>query len=179
MSLANSLGTRIYFSSPSYSSYAFRPLNFRSPPVALNLTRRSFYSSGTFLGFQTENSATATTKLITIVPNIGHQSVRRETFETYDAPSYTEWHSQYTISGEVWATAELPATNPVNSPAYERKGDSIALNPLSRQATTEARQFLILSTEGLSVAVMPRPVDLFSGELDVEKAKGITLSQHT
>jgi nuclear pore complex protein Nup155 len=151
---------------------------FRSPPIAITLTQQSFYSSGTFLGVQTENSSTPTSKLITIVPNTGRQSVSRELFETYEAPSYHEWHCQEMMSSTVWTIAELPATNPVNSPSSGRKSDGIALNPLSRQAITEARQFLILTTSGLSTATMPQPVDLFSGELDVEKAAAIILSQN-
>ncbi|EIW68747.1 hypothetical protein TREMEDRAFT_63207 [Tremella mesenterica DSM 1558] len=177
--LTGYLGVRVYFT--VYPS-GFGPVFYRFPPqhLQLRLADHSFYSSGTFIGVQHPTSSpTPVSQLTFFVPNPGRQSSGRENFENYEPSVLQEWPVQDEISSQVWTIVEAHSTNPAFSPPSLRRTDGIAVSPLPRQSTTEARQFLILATSGLFWAVQPRPVDMLQSSLDSEKDAGVNIARMT
>nr|XP_018265732.1 nuclear pore complex protein Nup155 [Kwoniella dejecticola CBS 10117]OBR87890.1 nuclear pore complex protein Nup155 [Kwoniella dejecticola CBS 10117] len=166
-------GYRVYFS----TSNSFWPHIFRAPiPSQANLpvSPQSFYSSGTFMSVQHDNSAPMPqTQLSIAVPHCGRQSALRENLESYEAPAFQEWTTTEIIPSQVWTIVELPATNPAFAPPSLTRSDGIALSALPRQATTQSRDFLVLATSGLFWVSQPRPIDMLQDDLDLEKDAAI------
>ncbi|WVQ69011.1 uncharacterized protein L199_007223 [Kwoniella botswanensis] len=166
-------GYRVYFS----SSPSFWPICFRAPiPSQANLpvSSQSFYSSGTFISVQHDNTAPMPqTQLSIAVPHCGRQSSLRENLESYESPAFQEWTTTEIIPSQVWTIVELPLTNPAFSPPSLTNPNGIALSALPRQATTQSREFLVLATSGLFWISQPRPIDMLRDDLDLEKDAAI------
>nr|XP_019008734.1 nuclear pore complex protein Nup155 [Kwoniella pini CBS 10737]OCF47515.1 nuclear pore complex protein Nup155 [Kwoniella pini CBS 10737] len=166
-------GYRVYFTtSPSFWPHIFRP------PITsqanLPVSSQSFYSSGTFMSVQHDNSAPMPqTQLSIAVPHCGRQSALRENLESYEAPAFQEWTITEIIPSQVWTIVELPATNPAYAPPSLTRSDGIALSALPRQATTQSREFLVLATSGLFCVSQPRPIDMLQDDLELEKDAAI------
>ncbi|WWD22088.1 hypothetical protein CI109_106577 [Kwoniella shandongensis] len=173
-----STGNRIYFE----TSMSFGIPHARSPPSLSStpLATQSFYSSGTFIAVQHDTAAPLPqTHLTFTIPHSGRQSALRENYEAFEAPAFQEWTTTELIPSQVWSIVELPSTNPANSPPSLTKSDGIALNPLARQATTEARGFLVLATSGLFWVNQPRPIDMLQSDLELEKEIAISAVRTT
>lgn len=157
----------------------FQPIFRPAPADVFNqnrnpLSSQTTYSSGTFIGVQVDNSGpTAATRLIVTVPHSGRQSALRENHENYDPPILQEWIVSAQIPSQVWTVVEIPSGDPANAPFSLRLGSGRGLSELPRQATAEARQFLILATSGLYWATLPRPIDILQADLKIEKDNAI------
>ncbi|KAK8846777.1 hypothetical protein IAR55_005865 [Kwoniella newhampshirensis] len=173
-----STGNRIYFE----TSMTFGIPHARIPPSISStpLASQSFYSSGTFIAVQHDTAAPLPqTQLTFTIPHCGRQSALRENYEAFEAPAFQEWTTTELIPSQVWSVVELPSTNPANSPPSLTKSDGIVLNPLARQATTEARGFLVLATSGLFWVTQPRPIDMLQSDLEIEKDIAISAVRTT
>lgn len=166
-------GTRVYF-----GSYPFSPLAFRPPPLQqLKLSSQTFYSSGTFLGVQHLQGGTqASSRLTSVVPNPGSQTSARENFDSPEGAVLQEFAVQDDIPSQIWTIAEVPTTSPAAGPF---RSDGLALSPLPRQPTVEARQFLLLATSGLFWAVQSRPIDMVQLGLDSDRDQSILNARNT
>ncbi|WVR04455.1 hypothetical protein IAU60_001458 [Kwoniella sp. DSM 27419] len=166
-------GYRIYLSLDMGRTFSY----IREPvPSQANLptAEQSFYSSGTFIAVQHDTAAALPqTQLSFAVPNCGRQSAVRENFETLESAVLQEWFTTEIIPSQVWTIVEMPSTNPAYCPRSQLKPDGIALNSLSRQATSQAREFLVLATSGLFWVSQPRPIDMLSSDLEIEKDAAI------
>lgn len=151
-------------------------------PENIKLGDRSFYSSSTFFGVEdVRGTPTESSRLHVTIPNSGSQSAARENFNNPDIRQLQEWYQIDGMPSLVWSIAEVPAAKPSNLPPSLRRGGfgTVALNPLSRQATTEARTFLILSHSGISFAVQPRPLDMLSGDIELDKETAASVTKNT
>ncbi|WWC87143.1 uncharacterized protein L201_002029 [Kwoniella dendrophila CBS 6074] len=170
-------GCRVYFG----ISNGFWPLIFRNPiPSQANLpvSSQSFYSSGTYFSVQHDNSAPMPqTQLSIAVPYCGRQSALRENAESYEGPALQEWTTTEIIPSQVWTIVELPSTNPAFSAPSLTTSNGTVLSALPRQATTQAREFLVLATSGLFWVSQPRPIDMLQDDLDLEKDAAINAMQ--
>ncbi|WRT64996.1 uncharacterized protein IL334_001937 [Kwoniella shivajii] len=166
-------GHRVYFATtPSF----WPSFSRASLPSQANLpvSAQSFYSSGTFISVQHDNTApTPQTQLNFAVPNCGRQSALRENMDSYESPAFQEWTTTEVIPSQVWTIVELPSTNPAFSTPSLTRADGIALSPLPRQATTQSREFLVLATSGLFWVSQPRPIDMLQSDLELEKDAAI------
>ena len=90
-----------------------------------------------------------------------------------------EWLVQDSVPSQVWTVVEVSSTSPASAPASLQRNDGLSLTALARQATTEARQFLILATSGLFWAVQTRPIDMLQSDLESEKDGAIAIVRNT
>lgn len=164
-----------------FSAAPFSPVSIRHPAInSLNLAPQTLYSSGTLIGIQHDpNAPTPTTSLPCLVSHSGRQSTARENYENFEAPALQEWFVQDSVPSQVWTVVEVAATNPANGPSALLKNDGLALSALPRQATTEARQYLILATSGLFWIMQSRPIDMLQSDIEHEKDAAISLIRNT
>lgn len=171
------LGLRLFLHNTPTAYNAVTP---RQPPPNhdFQLTSTTTYSTGVLLGTAPDNSSgVAATRLHIFTPEIGHQSVNREYSNGGDRPYLIEYHTIQQIPSEVCAVVEVPATNPACGPiAYETQ-NAITLNPLSRQAATGPREFLILSPGGLYTFALNRPIDLVQEAMKQDRDGGYALAK--
>ena len=118
---------------------------------------------------------TPATQLPCLIANSGRQSAARENLENFELPYLQEWFVQEAISSQVWTIVEIGITNPANAATSSSRSDGLALSPLPRQASLDARQYLILATSGLFWAVQPRPIDMLEEDIDHEKDTAISI----
>lgn len=169
-------GTRVYF-----NATFFQPLSYRPGPVqGLTVNSQTFYSSGILLSVSDDLSGpTPTAKLTITTPHSGRQSAARENFENFEMPILAEWAMQEALPSQVWAIAEVAASDPAFAPTSLRRPDGLVLSALPRQNTSTSREFLILTTSGLLFAIVPRPIDMLHSGLEVEKEQAINIARGT
>lgn len=146
-------------------------------PDTPRAARESFYSSGTTIAVQHEESPSATSRLTFAAPAVGRQAAMRENFDSFQPPILQEWTIVESLPSQVWTIAEVTSTDPARAPSYLRRSDGIALSALPRQTTVPARQFLILATSGVFWAAQPRPVDMLESDLEYEKEGAVVASR--
>ncbi|WVF70035.1 hypothetical protein IAT40_004822 [Kwoniella sp. CBS 6097] len=176
--VTGSNGVRLYLGIglAAYGS-SLQVLAARNPiPTQANLpvAAQTFYSSGTFISVQHDTTAPLPqTQLNIAVQLVGRQSALRENYDITEGPACLEWTSTEIIPSQVWYIVELPSANPAFLPASLTASSGIALSELPRQATTQAREFLVLATSGLFWISQPRPIDILQDDLELEKDAAI------
>jgi hypothetical protein len=160
---------------PSYSKPYVRwpPANTQIQPLPITL-----YSTSTVLIPTADTSGpTPQTRLHIFTPNPGYQTVNRENYDNLDQPILQEWYQVESLPSEVWAISEVYSTDPKGDDYALRTGGGLSLSSTARQATAEARGFLVLSTTGLIELGLQRPVDMLVEDLgsakDVAIRRGI------
>ena len=133
----------------------------------MNLSGLSTYSSGTTLAVQPDISqGSQASRLHVFTPQIGFVSSKRDNERQKVNTLFQEYHTVLDLSADVWAIAEVSASNPSRTPLAYRAPATyggakvIALNPLVLEAVGEAREILVLTSVGLDHIVLPRPIDL-------------------
>ena len=168
-SSADYTGWRAYLDSVNFSQTAI----LRKPPVdsPIKLETSTFYSSGTVFAIQNDTTQPTPSNILHIItPHSGRLAAAKENgYQDQSAANLAEWHTTESISSQVWTVAEVPSSDPASSPASLLRHQGIALYPLARQATTEARSFVILTTGGIYFAVQSRPMDMLSESLESER----------
>ncbi|OCF37542.1 nuclear pore complex protein Nup155 [Kwoniella heveanensis BCC8398] len=176
--ITGSNGVRLYLGlNPVAYGSSLQVLATRTPvPTQANLpvAAQTFYSSGTFISVQHDtNAPLPQTQLNIAVQLVGRQSALRENYDITEGPACLEWTSTEIIPSQVWNIVELPSANPAFFPPSLTASSGIALSELPRQATTQAREFLVLATSGLFWISQPRPIDILQDDLELEKDAAI------